>query len=271
MLKTINELTDFENYKAYITSLLPLPPIQYAVTAEQQQKEIQYLKETIGNRRFFFNINLEKYEVENVHGISKWLGYSDKEFSMKKYHEIFHPGKRKTAKLVAMNFMNTYCKGTYPLSFMVQRYSTLVVLKHYNGKYLTANKITSVFQHDVSNRLTSCLHEFTIIKEYDGEGLNPTFFTSSGEEDERGKEIMENTITQFQKLKIFSPKEMQVARKLAYQPGITMQELAKALGISIDDLHQYYSRFLKKAREFFQHDFHTTLDAALHAKRDGLL
>jgi DNA-binding MarR family transcriptional regulator len=82
---------------------------------------------------------------------------------------------------------------------------------------------------------------------------------------------MAKTIDQFNKLKIFSPKEMQVARKLAYNPGITRHELVDALGICSDDLSQYYNRFLKKARDFFHYDFTTTLDAALHLKHEGLI
>lgn len=269
-IKRIEDLSDFHKYKECIISLVPQNPV-YAVTKEQHEQELKYLRETIGSRRFFFSINLEKYEIENAFGIERWLGYSDKEFSMKKYHDIFHPGRKKGAKLVAFNFMNTYCSGSYPLSFMVQRYSTLVALKHYNGHYVTANKITSVFQHDVDNRLTSCLHEFTIIKDFENEALTPSFFMSNGDEDQRGKEIMKKTVEQFERLKVFSPKEMQVARKLAYNPGLTRTELAEALEISVDDLHQYYNRFLKKARSFFGIEFNSTVEAAVYVKQEGLL
>jgi hypothetical protein len=266
-----SNFSDPEAFKRYVLSLMPSPPIDYAVSREQQENEILSLSNTIGSRRFFFVINFERFEIEHQHGIHRWLGYVDNQFTLRNYHDILHPSKKKTAKIIAVNFINTYAKGIYPLSFMVQRYSTLVALRHYKGNYLLVNKITSVFQFDKTNHLTGCMHEFTIIKDFEGEALTPSFFMSNGDEDERGREIMEKTKEQFERLKVFSPKEMQVARKLAYQPGTTMNEMAEALAISVPALHQYYNRFLKKAREFFEINFVTTLEAALYVKKEGLL
>lgn len=263
--------SDFDTVKTYMISLLPTQLAAYAVSKDLQEKEINSLKDTIGSRRFFFSINLERYEIEYPCGIQRWLGYPDKEFTMKKYSDILHPGKKKIAKMIAINFIKTYSQGIYPLSFMVQRYSTLVALKHYKGHYILANKITSVFQYDVKNHLTACMHEFTIIKEFENEALTPSFFMSTGDEDERGKEIMKQTIEQFEKLKVFSPKEMQVARKMAYNPGLTRSEISASLEINVDDLHQYYNRILKKSRDFFCLDFATTLEAVQYVKKTGLL
>jgi DNA-binding CsgD family transcriptional regulator len=174
--------------------------------------------------------------------------------------------------MIALNLYNSLCKGNYVLNFMVQRYSSLVALKHYKGHYVLANKISSIFQFDVNNRLTACLHEFTIINdEFNGEALGPKFFKANGENEERGAEILQKAVEHFLALKVFSPKEIQVARKIAYQPGITQKQVADQLEISVGDLHQYYGRFLKKARDFFHHEFNNTLDAALYLKKEGLL
>lgn len=267
-----NNIFDYTVFKSHVLSLVPSQPIQYAVPLQQQQKEIASLKETIGNRRFFFVTNLENYEIEQAHGVERWLGYSERDFSMKKYLDILHPGRKKAVLMIAMHLYNTLCKGQYSLNFMVQRYSSLIALKHYRGHYLLANKISSIFQYDVNNRLTACLHEYTIINdEYNGEPLGPKFFTATGEDEERGIEILQKAVDHFLQLKVFSPKEMQVARKIAYQPDIKQKQLAELLEIPIGDLHQYYSRFLKKARDFFHLEFNNTVDAALYLKKEGLL
>lgn len=267
-----NNLFDYSFFKEQILAIIPPQPIAFAVTIEQQQKEINSLKETLGSRRFFFVTNLENYEVQHPHGIQRWLGYSEKDFTMKKYQDILHPGRKKAVMMIAMHLYKTLCTGQYTLNFMVQRYSSLVALKHYKGHYVLANKISSIFQYDKNNCLTACLHEFTIIKnEYNGEPLGPAFFTSKGENEERGIEILQKTIEQFLQMKVFSPNEIQVARKIAYEPGIKQSQIAESLGISVDDLHQYYSRFLKKAREFFHHDFNNTTEAAIYLKKEGLL
>ncbi len=267
-----NNIFDYSVFRSHVLSLVPPYPVDYAVSLELQQKEIDSLKETIGNRRFFFVTNLENYEIEHAHGIERWLGYSERDFTMKKYLDSLHPGRKKTVLMVAMHLYNTLCKGEYTLNFMVQRYSSLIALKHYKGHYLLANKISSIFQYDKNNRLTACLHEFTIINdEYNGEPLAPKFFTSTGQDEERGIEILQKTVEHFLQMKVFSPKEIQVARKIAYNPGIKQSQLAEFLDIPVDDLHQYYGRFLKKARDYFHHDFNNTLDAAIYLKKEGLL
>ncbi|MCW3081782.1 hypothetical protein [Segetibacter sp.] len=267
-----NTIFDYTVFKSHVLSLIPPQPIQYAVSKEQQLKEIASLKETIGSRRFFFVTNLENYEIEQPHGIERWLSYSERDFSMRKYLDILHPGRKKAVLMIALHLYNNLCIGKYALNFMVQRYSSLIALKHYKGHYVLANKISSIFQHDLNNRLTACLHEFTIINdEYNGEPLGPKFFTSTGEDDERGAEILQTAVEHFLKMKVFSPKELQVARKIAYEPGIKQKRLADLLEIPVDDLHQYYNRFLKKAREFFHHEFANTVDAALYLKKEGLL
>jgi hypothetical protein len=267
-----NVIFDYPVFKSHVLSLIPPQPIQYAVSHEQQQKEITSLKETIGSRRFFFVTNLENYEIEQPHGIERWLGYSERDFSMKKYLNILHPGRKKAVQMIALHIYNTLCVGTYTLNFMVQRYSSLIALKHYKGHYVLANKTSSIFQYDINNRLTACLHEFTIINdEYDGEPLGPKFFTSAGDDDARGIEILQKAVEHFLQLKVFSPKELQVARKIAYQPGIKQKQLADLLDIPVDDLHQYYGRFLKKARDFFHLQFSNTVEAALYLKKEGLL
>lgn len=272
MFMKTNEIFDYSVFRSHVLSLIPPQPIQYAVSSQQHQKEIASLKETIGSRRFFFVTNLENYEIEQSHGVDRWLGYSHRDFTMKKYLDILHPGRKKAVMMIAMHLYNTLCKGEYTLNFMVQRYSSLIALKHYRGHYLLANKISSVFQYDVNNRLTACLHEFTIINdEYNGEPLGPKFFTSNGDDEERGAEILQKAVDHFLKLKVFSAKELQVARKIAYDPGIKQKQLADMLEIPVDDLHQYYNRFLRKAREFFHLEFNNTVDAAVYLRKEGLI
>ena len=129
-----NNLFDYTVFKSHVLSLIPSQPIQYAVSAEQHDKEIASLKDTIGNRRFFFVTNLENYEIEQVHGIERWLGYSERDFTMKKYLDILHPGRKKAVMMIAMHLYDRLCKGQYALNFMVQRYSSLIALKHYKGQ-----------------------------------------------------------------------------------------------------------------------------------------
>src|SRR5688500_18019484 len=111
-----NLIFDYPVFKSHVLSLMPPYPIRYAVSEEQQQKEIASLKETIGSRRFFFVTNLENYEIEHANGIERWLGYSERDFSMKKYLDILHPGRKKAVQMIALHLYNTLCLGKYSLN-----------------------------------------------------------------------------------------------------------------------------------------------------------
>ncbi len=120
---TASLIFSFEYLKNHVLSLMPPPPVTYAVTQAQQQQEIDSLKATLGSKRFFFVNNLENFETEQVHGVSQWLGYSEKTFSMKWYLDhVVHPGKKRSVILVARQLYDAVCLGRYKLNFMVQRY-----------------------------------------------------------------------------------------------------------------------------------------------------
>ena len=264
--------SDFDLLKNSVTSLFHTTPDKLCVTPQLQQFEIESLKRTLGSERFFFVVDLVQFEMTEACGIQRWLGYNEKEFNLRKYWSIVHPGRQKALMAVAMQLYNTLCTGKFILEFMVQRYSSLVALKHYKGHYLLAKKTASVFQYDKQNRLTSYIDEFTLIGDYNGEALNPVFFNNRGEQElERGGEIMRQVVEQFLGMKIFSPKELQTARRMAYEPGITQNQLSQEFNVAVSTIDTYCKRFLQKSRDFFHHNFSSASEAAAFLKKEGLL
>ena len=264
--------SDFESLKNYVVSIFPAALTPLCVSAQSQQEEIKLLNRTIGSERFFFVVDLTRFEITVSSGIQQWLGYYEKEFSLKKYWKLVHPGLQKSVHTVFLQLCNLLCTGKFELAFMVQRYSSLIALKHAKGHYLLAKRTASVFQYDRQNRLTEYLNEFTIIGPYNSEPLAPFFFTNKGEEEkQRGEVVLQKAIEQFLGMKVFSPNELDVARLIAYEPGITQAEIAAVLNKSVYTIDTYYKRFLKKAREFFCIHFLTVGDAATYLRNSGLL
>ena len=263
---------DFESLKKHVTSLFDTMPGDPQVDPLVQQKEIDLLKQTSGSGRFFFTIDLVSFEIDTCFGVQRWLGYNEKEFTLKKYWNIIHPGKQMSLMGVALQLYDSLCTGKYKLDYMVQRYSSRVALKHYNGKYLLFQKTSSVFQFDKNNKLVSYMNEFTRLGQYKNEPLEPDFFSSNGmEETTRGEEILKKTIDQFLGMKVFSHSEFQVARIIAYNPTNTQAQIAKTLGVSPHTVDTFCRRFLTKARNYFKTDFSSVAEAAVYLKREGLL
>lgn len=269
--------TQFDDLKLEITAYFNENHnlLRLAVPESEQQKEIDLLKETLmSNDRFFFVIDLLNFEMMHPFGIQKWLGYSEREFTLKQYWDkVVHPSRKQTLLLIVRQMYEVLCRGTYPLQFMVQRFSTLVPLRHYQGHYILTKKTASVFQYDINNRLIAYLDEFTIVShDYNGEPLNPVMYNSHGEREViKEKEIMAKAMERFLSMKIFTSGELQSIRLLAYNPKLTQSSIARHLGLSVYTIDTYYKRFLTKARSFYGVPFASVLDAALHLKREGLL
>lgn len=263
---------DFDSLQQYVISIFPEKMSPLAVSAKSQKEEIESLQRTIGSERFYFIVDLTTFEITSCDGIQRWLGYYEKDFSLKKYWGLVHPGMQKSVHTIFLQLCNILCTGKFSLAFMVQRYSSLIAIRHYKGHYLLAKRTASVFQYDKQNRLTEYLNEFTIIGRYNDEPLTPTFFTNKGEEEsQRGEIVMKQAMEQFLGMKIFSVNELHVARLLAYKPGITQKEIAEVLDKSIHTIDTYCKRFLKKSKDFFHSDFPSAREAALYLQKSGLL
>jgi len=269
--------TDFDSLQKFVSNLYSNysgDPKQM-VPRESQEKEIALLKETLmNNERFFFVVNVPEFKIEELSGIAKWLGYDERDFTLKQYWDrLMHPSRKASLSLISQQLYATLSKGIYTLEFMVQRFATQVPLKHRDGHYVLAKKTSSVFQYDKNNRLLGYIDEFTIIShEYDGTPMNPVMYNSNGEREMiKEKEIMTKVLERFLGMKVFSAGELQAMRVLAYNPQTTQAQMAAHLGLSVHTINEYSKRFLAKAREFYGIDFKTTLEAALYLKREGLL
>lgn len=269
--------SEFDDLKEYVQSIYDNIGTQISgvVDEKTQLKEIELLKETMSsNDRFFFVIDMQSFKISHVHGVQKWLGYSEKEFTLKYYWDkVVHPSRKNSLLIIVKQMYELLAKGTYPMEFMVQRFSTLVPLRHYNGHYILTKKTASVFQHDKDNRLMAYMDEFTIINhEFNGEPMNPTMYNSEGElEVIKQQEILRQAFEYFISMKVFSMGEMQAIRLLAYNPKYTQKQISEKLGVSVHTVDTYYKRFLGKAREFYHLDFATVMEAANYLRREGLI
>lgn len=272
--------TDFNSLKQFVLGLPLNASSAYCVPVVSealQLQEVNLLKETLGGERFFFVIDMQTFSMQYPHGIYKWLGYSESEFTLKFYWDkVVHPSAKKSLLLVVMQMYEMLCSGKYPLEFMVQRFSTKIPLKHQNGKYLLTKKTSSVFQYDSRNRLLAYMDEFTIIGDYAGEAATePRMYNATGAlELEKQKEIMFKAFEHFLQMKVYSVNELQMARKIAYNPTITQAEISIELDISKHTVNTYYKRLLAKTRDFFhktEEEISSTLDAAIFLRKEGLL
>lgn len=266
-------LTDFDILKREVQAYFKdFHNWNLVISHDDQLQEIELLKETIKAERFFFVVNLQTFELEDINGLQRYLGYREADFTYKYYwNQVIHPGKE-ALKILARTMYESLCTGKHPLRFLVQRFTSLVPLRHYDGHYILTKKTSSTFQYDVNNRLVSYIDEFTIIGEYNGEPLSPRIYNTYGEIGAHGpQELLNSSMEKFISMKIFSPNEFQVVRKVAYTPNVTQAQIANELGLTVHTVNTYYKRFLFKARDFFEMDFDNINDTAAYLKRECII
>lgn len=267
--------TNFNSLKTLVQSLFNegISDLSSIVPIEDQQQEIELLKQTLGGERFFFIVDMPEFEIIQSFGINRWLGYSDDDFRLGDYWEnVVHPQCKKSMLLIAHQLYSSLCTGKYPLQFMVQRYSTNIALKHRDGHYILVKKTSSFFDYNSKNQLTKYLNEFTVIGEYNGEPIEPRMYNSFGDREiEKEKEILNKTMQRFMEMKIFSAKELQTARILAYDVDANQNSIAAKFNVTRHTVDTFYRRFLEKARNFFGKEFRSATEAAVFLRKEGLL
>lgn len=268
---------DFEKHKRFVLSLFDEDhsKIKYVVTKEEQQRELGLLAETLKREdRFYFVVNLLDFEIQGPPcGIQKWLGYPEKGFTMQFYiNQLIHPSRKVLLSLIAEQMFTRLCKGTYPLKFVSQRFSSLVPIRHYDGHYILTRKTSSVFQYDHKNRLIAYLDEFTRVSDFNKESSNLMMYTMDGENEMAfQKKIMEEVLSQFLGMEAFTPKQIEIARLLAYNENITKSEISEKLNRSVNTIDTHYKQFIDTARQHFKIHFHTVQEAAVYLHKEGLI
>lgn len=264
--------SNFDQLREHILNLFPAELAPLVVDKAQQEKALNAIHDTIGGQRFYFLVDMPSFTITRCAGIQTWLGYPEKEFTLKQYWNLVHQGNQVSAHAVFLQMANILCKGEYTLQFMVQRYGSLTALRHYQGHYVLCKRTASVYQYDEQNRLVEYLNEFTVIGAYKGEPLSPTFFTNTGDnEKERGSVILERVKENFPGLAVFTDNELRIATLLGSKPGINQREIAKSLALKPETIKTYSKKFLEKAQDYFDIPFEDSQKAANYLRDAGLL
>lgn len=238
-------------------------PIEKKVDLELQHEYLEKLEQKFSPERFYFLVNLEEFNLTYVNGVESWLGYPDRYFTLEKFKKIIHPSYLLLWSLFTKNLLSYSCSGKHNLSFLKQHFVCTLALKHQKGHYVLVKKTSSVFQFDTKNRLRSYVNECTVLGEFTSlANFNPRIFDTDKGYFNNNEVLFGLIIQDFLGLKLFSRMEIQFARMLVSSPGIKLTEIAEQFNASLNTIETYSKRFLLKARDVFQNDFQSSLDAA---------
>ena len=270
-MQTINAKSYYEILKQQSSRLLPATEYSYMVPVAKQQEEIECLKNAVHYERFFFVVNNYDLNIEQVHGVKKWLGYSDKDFSYYKYASLIHPTHLLAQLTNVYGLLEDFMAGVYPLEFMAGfRFISCLALKHANGEYLFFKRLAWPFQFDNKNRLLSYMNEFTLLGKYKNESYSVRLTDAAGNPVLFKKKAMHDAYAAIDNMP-FSEQELNVLGIYAADNSLTAAKVAGTLNIKENTVITYKKRILNKAEKVFYRRFKTTADVAVFLKEQGLI
>lgn len=248
------------------------------VSNEKQKQEIQNLKESIKYQQFFFVLDLVNRRVIHTHGLKKWLGYDDDNFTLLKYLTIIHPRHLESLNVFAQAAFETANSKEHQVTFMEQKYSVQLPLLHENGSYISTKRSLYPFQISEDGKVLAYLNHFTIVKEdFDATiALNPEVKTTNQKPQKDLANIVvkqkaKNIIANSSKIAGFSQRQLKILRAMVDNPTKNQGQVFDELGIK-STRNTDISRIITQARLYYEHEDFTTLkEIALFLQREGLI
>ncbi len=264
----------------------------YCVSKEEQLHEIKSMKATIPYGHFFFSVNFLEKKIENIHGVRHHLGYDDKFFDFQQYLSLIHPSQFETINLLAFRIIEIVNQPDYPLSFGGNKYSFRAAFKHNEGYWVFCKCSLSCWQYaqlEDKNFITDYLTDFYVIETHideniiSGMGISPSAIDTNGRKLDFWLEQMRTVATaEIQEklievngniVRLFTPKELKIIKKIADNPKLTAPEICKdsEIGMSERTLDTHRTNILRKGSDFFNERFATLKDLDERMRRDYLV
>ncbi|WP_259015101.1 hypothetical protein [Emticicia fluvialis] len=258
MLSPVTQNHQIENAKKAITRK-KYHDLPEAVSIEEQQQEIESMKEVVRHEKFFFVVSANDNRLEHINGLERWLGYSEQDFSLEKYLSIIHPSYLEfLTHLAQITFQIVSNKG-FRVGFREQRYVVDIALKHAKGHYVLCKRALSPWQwrYDKNRQeLTHYFNEFTVTNPYledISSELLPRILDTKGDKMFNLEDLLrKNASLYFETNKIFfSVQEIRIIRKIAYHPEMKSSDLAAAFKNQIGTINTLKKRIIKKGKLLF--------------------
>ncbi|WP_026997261.1 LuxR C-terminal-related transcriptional regulator [Flectobacillus major] len=246
---------------------------EFIVSQETQQTEIHRLKKGIRQEQFFIIIDLLNFKIID-HGGLEEFGFDSKTFSLKTYFQMI-PSKGITSLLQLLGEQTFLKAKSHLMAFLKPSFIVQIPMKfkHEEDVHFLVKRTISPWQITKCGKITAYVAEFTVIKTYDFEPLNPRIKDLP---EEYSNLILREFNRNFNQLKPadnpFSPRELLILKE--YVNGArSSKDLAESQGLKINTINSYNKNILEKAKQLFGEDLplYTALDVAKFMSKQGLL
>jgi hypothetical protein len=245
-----------------------LYPLQIAV--RDQQKALLQLNSVVNREQFYFAIDLIEEKIVHRNGLSRWLGFSDADFSVKDFLEIIHPHHAAVEEIYCRALVELLLFKPFPLDFMQTICTSTLALRNKKGQYHYVKRECVPFQLNHQGKLTAYICVFTLIKDFNREQYQTRIYHAGNTA--RSLDELPSLVRKiFNDLSLFSIQELRILKRYAQKTDLTSEQLGAAFKIKKSTVETFNKRILKKAASFSGHPFSTAKEAAIYFKTMGLI
>jgi hypothetical protein len=266
---SVNPTVSLSEAKEIVRDVMPQPKGLVNLVSEQVQAEaLASMKEGVAKDKFFFTFNLTDQSIGNMCGVSECLGYNEKAFDFARYMGIIHPNQMLPLTILAKKVFEIVNSGDYPLSFGGNKYVIFLVLRHADGRFILTKRALSCWQYVRTpfgkEMVTAYLNEYIVIdSNYDESkiaGLNTSVLDRQGKRLFNWQErLASEAELELEKRNLFTPKELNIIRKVANEPTLTSKDLAAFFGVTRSTFDTHRKSILGKAHYLWGYMAQTTL------------
>ncbi len=270
--------TEYSTIQSFSKKLfLGMGELSEAVSASEQAESLEKLIQGRRPEQFFFIIDLPNTKMLRAVGTAE-LGYDDKTFSFRQYLRcLANRGLLQSTRLLSERLFEM--QQQMPVQFLREQFIANIPMRHANGQVWLVKRSITPWQHTETGLLTAYLSEFTILKPYEGEPMNPRFTGVSETSLAKFYQLVEQFFTKPESTQKtpFSPRELDVLRAYAATASNgkrpTANQIAEQTNATPLTVKDHNKKILTKAKELFGEDFQaeTAFDVAVFLKKNGLL
>lgn len=267
---------ELRQLKEFVKELFPSPHIlQFRIPPEVQQAELQRLKQGRRAEQFFFVVDFVNLTILEAHGIEE-VGYNSRNFTFRQYLGMVPSGGMLQLLMLLGKQTFVLSDKSKALAFTKSQFIVQLPLTCADGRVLLVKRSISPWQITEAGRISAYLSEFTLLKPYENEPLNPRFVNTEPEVEEAFNRLVAKL---FANLPVssnpFSPKELLILKLYTERNAeeLTAQRVAELVGITVSTAHTHHKNILLKAKALFGESLplKTAREVAVHMKRSGLL
>lgn len=266
---------EFQQLRLFVNELFPDPEkLSYLVSPDLQQKELYVLRTGRRAEQLFFIVDFVNLKIIEAAGLEE-IGYSSDHFTFKQYLSTIPPGG--LLQLITLLGKQTFILSNQShLEFLNPKFVAHIPMTTSAGKVMLTKRTISPWQFTDTGKITVYLSEFTLLKPYENEPMNPRFINAMPKIETKYNKLVARLFANLPaSTNLFSPKEMLIIRSYADPDGhkLTTMQLADLLDVTVNTVQTHNKNIIAKAKTMFGENFpaKTAFEVAVFLKNCGLL